>query len=122
MKEFKKSIVILSLTLIGFVFLGLNVNDVVADKGLLISGNTTMNEVVYYSKQVVSGTVVSVESKSVGVLSSGFIRASEREYKDYIESLPEVEVVAVRDLLAEVDSLMAQVIWLKARVSVLEKE
>jgi len=83
---------------------------------------------MYYFKRVTDGEVTGVESKSVDVVSPGFVKATRREYDDFIFALSVVEPELLepgRDLTAEIDEIKAKIAkldGLKARIEKLEKK
>lgn len=69
---------------------------------------------MYYFKRVKNGKIVSVEAKSVDVVSPNFIKATKAECDNFIASLPLPVITPTRDLAAEVDEI-------EARIGALEK-
>ncbi len=68
---------------------------------------------MYYYKQIKDGNIVSVEAKSIDIISPSFVKATKTEYNEFIASLPVVEPEPVRDLVAEIDELKAEIEKLK---------
>ena len=60
---------------------------------------------MYYYKQIVNKKIVSVEAKSVNVISPHFIKATKAEYDVFIASLPKPLIIPRRDPLAEIDDI-----------------
>ena len=63
---------------------------------------------MHYFKQVKSDKIVSVESKSINVVSPDFVKATKAEYDNFLASLPIIEPELTRNLAAEVDEIKVQ--------------
>ena len=68
-----------------------------------------------YYKRVKDGITTGVESYSHNSEVKGVIKIEEKEFNEYIASLPEPIVVPVRDLAKEIDALKLELTTLKSR-------